>query len=612
MAKNKSFCNKSVEFYMKRSIKILLALLTIAPLWLMYAQWEQLSYAPNYPIRDMVLLGDKIYIATYNSGIYLSSDRGENWQAMNDGLSPFTTSIATIGNTLIVGTLDSGVFKSEDLGAHWKSSNDSLLERNVIDLKIDGGYVYALTESSGIWVSQDVGASWTRIPVPEGEPTISAFEVKNGYIFAGTLVGNIYFSSNGGESWADLRNDQINGSVFYILYDNDELFVGTDFGMYFSSNMGEDWFNRSSGIRVPKINFITKVGSNLLLGTKGSGIFFSQNNGEFWFNFNDGLPDLNVNVIVADNFYIYVGTEYGSVARRRISEMTAPEISSPKLLNPPNFKSDADTTIVFLWEEDEAAKGYHFILSKSEDFTPSFIILEQRILTKNSISISNLEPLTYYWWKVAAIDLDDKEYWSEVFRFRTRKSLTIPTLISPNDEEDIIDFPITFVWTLLDSVVNHILQLSRSITFETIEYEFTFPDTLYTLNSADLKENTKYFWRVISKIRNMENETTRTSKPRSFYYRRFQFVESSTPLEDNFRIYQNLNELIIYFTAIDYGKLTFDIHNLLGLKVLSGSIDYSPTNIQFILNIESIPSGVYFATFDFESISFMRPIVICK
>lgn len=597
---------------MKRLLKILFLLLAIIPSWQTYAQWEQLSYAPNYPIRDMVLLDDKIYIATSNGGIYLSSDRGENWQAMNDGLSLFTTSIVTVGNTLILGTLDSGVFKSEDLGAHWNSSNDSLLERNIIDLKVDGDYIYALTESSGIWVSQDVGASWMRIPVPEGEPTISAFEVKSGFIFAGTLVGNLYFSSNGGKSWIDLRNDQINGSVFYILYDNGELFVGTDFGMYFSNNMGVDWFNRSSGIKIPRINFITKVGSNLLLGTKGSGIFFSQNNGEFWFNFNDGLPDLNVNVIVADNFYVYAGTEYGSVARRRISEMIVPEVGSPKLLNPVNFQQDADTSIVFLWAEEKAAKGYHFLLAKTEDFAPSSIILEQRNLTKNSVSISDIEPLSYYWWKVASIDLNDKEYWSEVFRFRTRKSLTIPTLISPNDEEDIRDFPIVFVWTALDSVISHTLQLSSSITFETIEYEFAFPDTLYALNSADLKENTKYFWRVISKIRNMENETTSTSKPRSLYFRRVQSVESSTIVKDSFRIYQNLNQLIIYFTAFDYGKLTFDIHNLFGLNILSGWMDYSPTNTQFILNIESIPSGVYFVFFNFENIRIVRPIVICK
>lgn len=597
---------------MKRLIKIPLLLLAIIPSWLTYAQWEQLSYSPNYPIRDMVLLDDKIYIATSNGGIYLSSDRGENWQAMNDGLSLLTTSIVTIGNTLIVGTLDSGVFKSEDLGAHWKSSNDSLLERNIIDLKVDGGYIYALTESSGIWVSQDVGASWMRIPVPEGEPTISALEVKNGFIFAGTLVGNLYFSSNGGESWVDLKNGQINGSVFYILYDNEELFVGTDFGMYFSSNMGEEWFNKSSGIKIPWVNFITKVASNLLLGTKGSGIFFSQNNGEFWFDFNDGLPDLNVNVIVADNFYIYAGTEYGSVARRRISQITPPEISSPKLLNPSNLQQDPDTSIVFLWEEEKAAKGYHFLLAKSEDFASSSIIFEQKNLTKNSVAISELEPLVYYWWKVAAIDLNDKEYWSEVFRFRTRKSLTIPTLISPSDEEDIRDFPIVFVWTALDSVVSHTLQLSRSITFETIEYEFTFPDTLYALNSADLKENTKYFWRIISKIKNMGNETTSTSKPRSFYFRRFQSIESSTLLEDSLRVYQNLNELIIYFTAIDYGKLTFEIYNLFGLNVFSGWMDYSPTNTQFILNVESIPSGFYFASFNFENLSIVRPIIIYK
>lgn len=597
---------------MKRLLKILLFLLAIISSWQTYAQWEQLSYAPNYPIRDMVLLDNKIYIATSNGGIYLSSDRGENWQAMNDGLSLFTTSIVTVGNTLIAGTLDSGVFKSEDLGAHWNSSNDSLLERNIIDLKLDGNYIYALTESSGIWVSQDVGASWMRIPIPEGEPNISAFEVKNGFIFAGTLVGNLYFSSNGGESWVDLRNDQINGSVFYILYDNGELFVGTDFGMYFSNNMGVDWFNRSSGIKIPRINFITKVGSNLLLGTKGSGIFFSQNNGEFWFNFNDGLPDLNVNVIIADNFYVYVGTEYGSVARRRISEMIVPEVGSPKLLNPANFQQNADTSIVFLWAEEKAAKGYHFLLANTEDFAPSSIILEQRNLTKNSVSISHLEALSYYWWKVASIDLNDKEYWSEVFRFRTRKSLTIPTLISPNDEEDIRDFPIVFVWTALDSVISHTLQLSTSITFETIEYEFAFPDTLYALNSADLKENTKYFWRVISKIRNMENETTSTSKPRSFYFKRVQFVESSTIVEDSFRIYQNLDQLVIYFTALDYGKLTFSIHNLFGLNILSGWMDYYPTSTQFILNIESIPSGVYFAFFNFENIRIVRPIVICK
>ncbi|MGQ9820002.1 MAG: hypothetical protein ACUVQ1_08815 [Candidatus Kapaibacteriales bacterium] len=597
---------------MKRLVLFILTLLPIIPSLQVFAQWEQLSYAPNFPIRDMLLMEDKIYISTSNGGIYLSSDRGENWQPMNDGLSLLTSSIVNIGNTLFVGTLDSGIFKSEDLGAHWQVSNDSLLEKNIIDLKVDGNNVYALTESSGIWLMQGLGSSWIKIPLPEGEPMISAIEVKNGFIFAGTLIGNLFFSSNGGDNWVDLRNDQINGSVFYILFDNGELFVGTDFGMYYSSNMGIDWFNRSSGIKIPRVSFITKVGANLLLGTKGSGLFFSQNNGEFWFNFNDGLPDLNVNAIIADNFYVYAGTEFGSVSRRRLSDIAVPRVGSPKPLNPHNLQQGADTSIVFLWEEEKAAKGYHFLLSKSEEFSSSSIIFEQRNLTKNSISISGLEPLTYYWWKVAAIDLDGKEYWSEVFRFQTRKSFTIPTLIYPGDEDDIRDFPIVFVWTALDSVVSHTLQLSTSVSFETIEYEFTFPDTLYSLNSADLKENTKYFWRVISKIRNMGNETTSTSNPRSFYFRRFQSIESSILFEDNVRIYQIQNELIINFTAFDYGKLTFDIYNLFGLNLLGVWMEYLPINTQFILNIEAIPNGVYLASFNFDNIRFVKPIVILK
>lgn len=596
---------------MLRILSLFLVCLMMPSITLL-AEWERLSYAPNYPVRDMVLMDDKIYLATSNGGIFLSSDRGDNWQAMNDGISLLTTSIVVFGRTLLAGTLDSGIFRSEDLGAHWKPSRDSLLEWNVIDLKVDGSDVYALTESSGIWISQDGGKTWIMLPIPESATQISSFEVKNGFIFAGTLDGSLYFSSNSGENWVDLRNSQLSGSVFFILYDNAELFVGTDFGLYYSSNMGVEWFNRSSGIRIPRVNFITKISEKLFIGTRGSGIFFSENNGEFWFDFNDALPDLNANVIINDNFYVYAGTEYGSVSRRRLSEITIPQVNPPKLSNPPNLIQNADTSIVFLWEEEKAAKGYHFVLAENESFSSESIVQEQKNLTKNSVSISELEPLTYYFWKVASIDLNNKEYWSETYRFRTRKSLTIPTLIAPTEGEDFTDFPIVFLWTSLDSAINYTLQLSGLVDFETIDYEFSIPDTVYSLNSADLRENTKYYWRVISKIRNMGNERTSTSKTRSFYFKKVQSVETPIAVDRRINIFQNENELVFSFPPIDYGKLNFNVCNILGSIVFKMSMDYSPTNTQFILNIENMQSGFYIVSLDFGSIRITQPLVIFK
>src|SRR5262245_10124989 len=64
-----------------------------------------------------------LYAGTGGSGIFKSTDSGENWSAANTGLSsPIVSAFAidpATPTTVYAGTLGGGVFKSTDSGAHW-------------------------------------------------------------------------------------------------------------------------------------------------------------------------------------------------------------------------------------------------------------------------------------------------------------------------------------------------------------------------------------------------------------------------------------------------------------------------------------------------------------
>lgn len=72
------------------------------------------------------MIGTNLFAGTNGSlypqynGVYLSTDNGSSWTAVNSGLTNTSIlSLAVMGTNLFAGTAGSGVYRSTNNGASW-------------------------------------------------------------------------------------------------------------------------------------------------------------------------------------------------------------------------------------------------------------------------------------------------------------------------------------------------------------------------------------------------------------------------------------------------------------------------------------------------------------
>jgi len=109
-------------------------------------------------IRTMYINGKNIYAGTHN-GLFVSTDEGEHWTGINNGL-PNNKPISAIihsGSTLFVCPGDyQGIYISKDQGKNWKRFSEGMKKNTDIQYKC--GYInyFAVTSTTifaGVWTS---------------------------------------------------------------------------------------------------------------------------------------------------------------------------------------------------------------------------------------------------------------------------------------------------------------------------------------------------------------------------------------------------------------------------------------------------------------------------
>jgi hypothetical protein len=112
-------------------------------------------------------------------GVYLSSDNGVNWALSLS--NPWVTSILTIGSNIFAGTFGDGIWRSTNNGNNWSQINDGLASGAyyVLSLGVNEQYIFAGTNGSNIW-RRSLSQVVTGI---ENEPNVQPtdFSLKQNY-----------------------------------------------------------------------------------------------------------------------------------------------------------------------------------------------------------------------------------------------------------------------------------------------------------------------------------------------------------------------------------------------------------------------------------------------
>jgi len=193
-----------------------------------------------------------LYLATY-SGIYKSTDSGNSWFAINNGI-PNDWSYKRIKkllithNDIIFATTDEmGLFRSTDLGATWILINNGLEWKSINSICSDSlNNIYLATweeyynEHSdhyfkyGIFKSSNNGENWILIK-ETGTHINSIVCDRLNNLFAGLLSGGVIKSSDQGLNWINQGLEQMR--IYSLeVSENNQLYSGVWNGNPFSTD----------------------------------------------------------------------------------------------------------------------------------------------------------------------------------------------------------------------------------------------------------------------------------------------------------------------------------------------------------------------------------------
>ena len=177
-------------------------------------------------ISSFSISTDVIYVGSSTTATaYISTDLGQTWITVPDGLSPTGHIISTPSGHLIAEG-GGGLVRSEDFGQSWIRINTGIGLSQVIATSIDDkGDVYVATRNKGVYWSTDNGDSWNSTAFPS--TFINSMAVgQAGEIFVSTQ-DSIFATTDRGESWTPLTAGLREQKILHMTFDSQGfLFAG--------------------------------------------------------------------------------------------------------------------------------------------------------------------------------------------------------------------------------------------------------------------------------------------------------------------------------------------------------------------------------------------------
>lgn len=302
----------------------------------MKAQWVKTNFPNGLDIEAMVVSRNNIFAGT-DGGIYLSSDNGTTWNAVNNGIiGRRVVSLAASGENIYAGTSEIGdgphglLFLSTNAGANWKALYNGLYSSAISAIAANGNYVFVAAASQqisgayyGIFASIDTGASWYEVDSGLTDRDVNSLVINENNIFAGTRSG-VFLSTNNAANWEKV-NHGMNDSVITSLFTNgNNIYAGTYNGEFLlSTNSGQIWRTLGSSLIDIQSILVINNGNDIIVGTWGNGLYLLTASDTNWKAINDGLASTYspyVSSIVVKDDELYIGTQDG-VWKRPLTEV---------------------------------------------------------------------------------------------------------------------------------------------------------------------------------------------------------------------------------------------------------------------------------------------------
>lgn len=251
-----------------------------------------------------------LYLGTYYGCIYRSFDGGENWEEISQGIYGSNINRMAINpldsKTIYVSTNYSGFYRTNDKGNAWiHLSNNVPTTHEIRGVGIDPAdtsIVYIGTWEDGIFKSNDGGDTWEK--KSNGLPDSAMVEEIVGYsdtsiyrVYASLYRDGVYLSKDGGESWVPringLPEDKSTQRLVIDPIDPDILYVATWEGLYKSLDGGLNWERKSRGFDNEAFQYNTYIDPSnheRVYVLTETDVYKSEEGGRHWYSLNMDIP----------------------------------------------------------------------------------------------------------------------------------------------------------------------------------------------------------------------------------------------------------------------------------------------------------------------------------
>jgi len=195
---------------------------------------------------------ENVVYAGADDGIYISNDRGLNWDVLSNALGMGITQGLVIDPTnpqvLYATKWGQGVYRTIDGGITWQLGGSGLFDTQLFDLDLhpqNPAILYASTPS-GVFQSVDAGANWAVLDSPHRASEL-AIDPNNADRLIVTTEGNgIARSTDGGQSWSPINEGLGDVTQFVSVAiapdGSGTVYAGSvNSGIFISNDFGDTW-----------------------------------------------------------------------------------------------------------------------------------------------------------------------------------------------------------------------------------------------------------------------------------------------------------------------------------------------------------------------------------
>jgi photosystem II stability/assembly factor-like uncharacterized protein len=283
-------------------------------------RWSQKGLPPKISGQRLVKSGNDTYMTTWGAGVYKSTDFGDNWFSVNNGIYAATVMDIHFDNDgiLYAASWSNGLSRSKDMGEKWEMINKGVTNVNFYSIISDDTGILLAGSDRGTFRSSDKGENWVGITGPGNNYVFHFWKDKYRRIYALTYGSGFYRTTDSGDSWLRMDKNFNSGFIFGLAMDKEKnLYAGGRGGgaIYKSTDDGSSWIKVYQGISDAIISEIVITPDDYIFANSiYEGVLRSTNRGLTWELMNNGLPSKRLQRIsISPNGRLYLSLLGGGI-----------------------------------------------------------------------------------------------------------------------------------------------------------------------------------------------------------------------------------------------------------------------------------------------------------